>query len=86
MEGWAVYHHATFPHRPYYTIPQQIATTPLQFRLGMYNLVTELSHLLCDVFANYTCWHKKYELSLTSDIGLLHMYNLSVLGPTANTT
>ena len=36
-----------------------VATTPLQFRLGMYNFVTELSHLLCDVFANYTFWHKK---------------------------
>ena len=58
-----------------------VATTPLQFRLGMYNFVTELSHLLCDVFANYTFWHKKYELSLTSDIGLLHMYHLSVLPP-----
>ena len=56
-----------------------VATTPLQFRLGMYNFVTELSHLLCDVFANYTFWHNKYELSLTSDIGLLHMYHLSVL-------
>ena len=55
-----------------------VATTPLQFRLGV---VTELSHLLCDVFANYTFWHKKYELSLTIDIGLLHMYHLSVLPP-----
>ena len=57
-----------------------VATTPLQFRNGMYNFVTELSHLLCNVFANYTFWHKKkYELRLTIDIGLLHMYHLSVL-------
>ena len=58
-----------------------VATTPLQFRLGMYHFVTELSHLLCDVFANYSFWHTKYELSLTSDIGLLHMYHLSVFPP-----
>ena len=58
-----------------------VATTPLQFCNGMYNFVTELSHLLCDVFANDTFWHKKYELSLTNDIGLLHMYHLSVLPP-----
>ena len=56
-----------------------VATTPLQFRRGMYNFVTELSNLLCDVFANYTFWHTKYELSLTIDIGLLHMYHSSVL-------
>ena len=56
-----------------------VATTPLQFRNGMYNFVTELSHLLCDVFANYTFWHNKYELSLTIDTGVLHMYHLSVL-------
>ena len=49
------------------------------FRSGMYNFVTELLHLLCDVFANYSFWHKKYELSLTIGIGLLHMYHLSVL-------
>ena len=42
-----------------------IATTPLQFRNGMYNFVTELSHLLCNLFGNYTFWHNKYELSLT---------------------
>ena len=53
-----------------------VATTPLQFRNGMYNFVTELSHILCDVFVNYTFWHNKYELSLTIDIGLL-----SVLPP-----
>ena len=58
-----------------------VATTPLQFRNGMYNFVTELSHLLCDVFANYTFRHNKYELSLTIDIGLLHMYHLLVLPP-----
>ena len=58
-----------------------VATTPLQFRNGMYNFVTELSHILCDVFLNYTFWHNKYELSLTIDIGLLHMYHLSVLPP-----
>ena len=64
-----------------------VATTPLQFRLVMYNFVTELSHLLCDVFANYTFWHTKYELSLTSDIGLLHiMYHLSFFSITAKTT
>ena len=57
-----------------------IAITPLQFRNGMYNFITELLHLLCDVFANYTFWHNKYELSLIIDIGLLHiiMYHLSV--------
>ncbi len=54
-----------------------VATTPLQFRNGVYNFVTELIHLLCDVFANYTFWHNKYELSLTIDIDLLHMYHLS---------
>ena len=58
-----------------------VATIPLQFRNGMYNFVTELIHLLCYVFANYTFWHNKYELSLTIDIGLLHMYHLSVLPP-----
>ena len=47
----------------------------------MYNFVTELLHLLSDVFANYTFWHNKYELSLTIDIGLLHMYHLSVFPP-----
>ena len=62
-----------------------VATTPLQFRLGMYNFVTEFSHILCDVFANYTFVHKKYELSLTIDIGLLHMYHLSVLPPKQHT-
>ena len=51
-----------------------VATTPLQFRIGMYNFVTELSHPFCNVFANYTFWHAKYELSLTIDIGLLHNY------------
>ena len=57
-----------------------VATTPLKFRNGVYNFVTELIHLLCDVFANYTFWHKnKYELSLTIDTGLLHVYHLSVL-------
>ena len=40
------------------------ATTPLQFRNGMYNFVTELLHLLCDVFANYTFWHKKIRIKL----------------------
>ena len=58
-----------------------VATTPLQFRNGMYNFVTELSHILCDVFVKYTFWHNKYELSLTIDIRLLHMYHLSVLPP-----
>ena len=58
-----------------------VATTPLQFRKGVYNFVTELTHLLCDVFANYTFWHNKYELSLTIDIGLLHVYNVSILPP-----
>ena len=58
-----------------------VATTPLQFRNGMYNFVTELLHLLCDLFANYTFWHNKYELSLTIDIGLLHMCHLSILPP-----
>ena len=58
-----------------------VATTPLQFRNGMYDFVTELIHLLCDVFANYTFWHKKSEFSLTIDICLLHMYHLSVLPP-----
>ena len=61
--------------------PNSVETTPLQFRNGMYNFVTELLHLGCDVFANYTFWHNKYELSLTIDIGLLHMYHLSVLPP-----
>ena len=59
-----------------------VATTPLQFRNGLYNFVTELSHILCNVFANYTFWHNKFELSLTIDLGLLHnnfMYHLSVL-------
>ena len=41
-----------------------VATTPLQFRQGMYNFVTELSHLLCDVFANYTFWRKKIRIKL----------------------
>ena len=60
-----------------------VATTPLQFRNGVYNLATELTPLLCNVFANYTFRHKhKYELSLTIYIGLLHMYHLSVLQPT----
>ena len=54
-------------------------STPL--RPLRYNFVMELIHLLCHVFANYTFWHKKYELSLTIDIGLLHIYNLSVLPP-----
>ena len=58
-----------------------VATTPLQFRNGVYNFVTELKFLLCNVFGNYTFWHTKYELSLTIDIGLLHMYNSSVLPP-----
>ena len=58
-----------------------VATTPLQFRNGMYNFVADLAHLLCKAFANYTCWHNKYELSLTIDIVLLHMYHLSVLPP-----
>ena len=61
-----------------------VATTPLQFRNGINNFVTELSHLLCNVFANYTFWHKtitNYELRLTIDIGLLHMYHESVLPP-----
>ena len=30
-------------------------------------------HTLCSVFANYTFWHTKYELSLTIDMGLLHI-------------
>ena len=40
-------------------------------------------HLLFTVFADYTFWHTKYELSLTIDIDLLHvyMYHLSVLPP-----
>ena len=58
-----------------------VATTPLQFRDGVYTFVTELIHLLCTIFANYTFWHKKYELSLTIDIDFLHMYHLSVLPP-----
>ena len=59
-----------------------VATTPLQlFRNEVYNFVAELIHRLCNVFANYTCWHKQYELSLAIDIGLLHMYNLSVTPP-----
>ena len=41
-----------------------VATTPLQFRNGMYNFVTELSHLLCNVFANYTFWHKEIRINL----------------------
>ena len=41
--------------------------------------------LLCDAFANYTFWHNKYELSLTIDIGLLHLYHLSVLPPKQHT-
>ena len=41
-----------------------VATTPLQFRLGMYNFVTELLHILCDAFANYTFWHKKIRIKL----------------------
>ena len=40
------------------------ATTPLQFRDGMYNFVTESSHLLCNVFANYTFRHKKIRIKL----------------------
>ena len=35
-----------------------VATTPLQFRNGVYHFVTELIHILCYVFANYTFWHK----------------------------
>ena len=62
-----------------------VATTPLQFRNGVYNFVTELIHLVCDAFANYTFWHNKYELSLTIDIGLLHLYHLSVLPPKQHT-
>ena len=62
-----------------------VATTPLQFRNGVYNFVTELIHLLCTIVANYTFWHKKYELSLTIDIDLLHMYHLSVLPPKQHT-
>ena len=58
-----------------------VATTPLQFRNEMYNFVAELSHLLCNVFADYTFWHKKYEFRLTIDIGLLHIYHISVLPP-----
>ena len=58
-----------------------VATTPLQFRNEMYNFVTELSHLLCNIFANYTCWHKKFELSLTIDIGYV-----SLISITAKTT
>ena len=58
-----------------------VASTPLQCRTGMYNFVTELLHHLFDVFANYTFWNKQYELRLTIDIGLLHMYHLSVLPP-----
>ena len=41
-----------------------VATTPLQFHNGMYNFVTELSHLMCDVFADYTFWHKKIGIKL----------------------
>ena len=41
-----------------------VATTPLQFRNGVYNFVTELIHLLCDVFANYTFWHNKIRIML----------------------
>ena len=56
-----------------------VATTPLQFHNGMYTFVTEKSHLLCDVFAKYTFWHKKYELSLTIDIGLLQNIYVSYI-------
>ena len=41
-----------------------VATTPLQFRNRMYNFVTELSHLLCNVFANYTFWHNRIRIKL----------------------
>ena len=41
-----------------------VATTPLQFRNGVYDFVTELIHLLCDVFANYTFWHNKIRIKL----------------------
>ena len=41
-----------------------VVTTPLQFRLGVYSFVTELSHLLYDVFGNYTFWHNKIRIKL----------------------
>ena len=58
-----------------------VATTPLQFRNGVTIFVTKLTHILCSVFVNYSFWHNKYEFSLTIDMGLLHMYHLSVLPP-----
>ena len=42
-----------------------VATTPLQFRNGVVNFVTELStSIVCDVFANYTFWHNKIRIKL----------------------
>ncbi len=41
-----------------------VATTPLQFRNGVYTFVTELIHLLCTVFAKYTFWHNKIRIKL----------------------
>ena len=41
-----------------------VATTPLQFRNGMYNSVTVLSHLLCNVFANYTFGINKIRIKI----------------------
>ena len=41
-----------------------VATTPLQFRNGVYHFVTDLSTSLCDVFAIYTFWHNKIRIKL----------------------
>ena len=65
----------------YITNIYSVATTPLQFRNGVSNFVTELIHPLC----NYSFWHTKYELSMPIDIGLLHMYHLSALPPKQHT-
>ena len=41
-----------------------ISKTSTPLRPLRYNFVTELIHLLCDVFANYTFWHKKIRIKL----------------------
>ena len=41
-----------------------VATTPLQFRNGVYHFVAELSTSSFDVFANCTFWHKKIRIKL----------------------
>ena len=49
-----------------------VATTPLQFRNGVYNFVTELI-IFCVMYSLIIhLGIKKYELSLTIDIGLLY--------------